>query len=58
MSPLFTEGPEFMSVVRLMRTWEPEFRHLALYASLFWSDARIDDVKTDGPVRSPLDFLN
>jgi len=41
MSTLFTDSPEFLNVVRTLRTWDAEFRHLALYASLFWDDDRI-----------------
>ena len=52
MDDLFTDGPEFLNVVRTLRTWDPELRHLALYASLFWDDARIGGVNQDNPPKA------
>jgi hypothetical protein len=55
MSTLFTETDEFRWVVRALRTWDPEFRVLALYAANFWSDERINDVENSA--QTPLDYL-
>jgi hypothetical protein len=57
-SPLFTDSMEFLNVVRLLRTWDPQFRHLALYAAAFWSDERIDDVQSAACKRMPHEFIN
>ena len=56
MSTLFTDSPEFLNGVRTLRTWDPELRMLAAYASLFWDDARID---SDPPREMPVtEFLH
>jgi hypothetical protein len=50
---LSTDSAEFLNVVRQLRTWDPQFRHLALYAATFWDDDRLGGAKTDDPPRAP-----
>jgi hypothetical protein len=40
--------PNFYDVVRLLRKMEPRAQHQALYASLYWSDDKLDESEAKG----------
>ena len=44
---LLTETKPFYDLVRTLRTWPPEIQHMALYASLYWTEERLAQAERD-----------